>query len=102
MEMKRWYVGLRELDLQASSKTCEVMVHVLENKVESGGNMRDYKPSRRTTLGWSSLQSTVISLTMNRMLSDYKISNLTFFNGTTRPVTKSRALYTLLYVPESI
>lgn len=60
------------------------------------------RPSSRMTLGWSSRRSTVISLAMNRTLSGSTASNRTFFSATTRPVSTSRALYTLLYVPDPI
>ena len=57
------------------------------------------KASSFMTFGWSSLRKMHISLAMKRTLSGSKLTNLTFFIATILLFVRSRALYTLLYVP---
>lgn len=73
------------------------------------------KPSSATMLGWDPRRlSNAISRIMNLAASDVAFfcgspgptaatpSTLTFFNATTRLLSRSIALYTLLYVPDPI
>lgn len=56
-------------------------------------------PCNFIIFGWSRRRRIMISRAMKRTLSGSKLSNRTFFKATIFPLSNSRALNTVLYVP---